>query len=89
MAKKIKDTLVETPKVSYATKIPGETDLWIGSGHIDQIDEIAANLDKSFMEHVTSASIIGIVSYTLISVVLDFYHSWIGAFYIYGSSWFR
>lgn len=34
MAKKIKDTLVETPKVSYATKIPGETDLWIGSGYI-------------------------------------------------------
>ena len=29
--------------------------------YIDQIDEIAANLDKSFMEHVTSASIIGIV----------------------------
>ena len=73
MAKKIKDTLVETPKVSYATKIPGETDLWIGSGHIDQIDEIAANLDKSFMEHVTSASIIGIVSYTLISVVFGFF----------------
>ena len=69
MAKKIKDTLVETPKVSYTTKIPGETDLWV---YIVQIDEIAANLDKSFMEHVTSASIIGIVSYTLISVVLDF-----------------
>ena len=72
--KKIKDTLVETPKVSYATKIPGETDLWIGSGlYIDQIDEIAANLDKSFMEHVTSASIIGIISYTLISVVFGFF----------------
>ena len=41
--------------------------------YIDQIDEIAANLDKSFMEHVTSASIIGIVSYTLISVVFGFF----------------
>lgn len=41
--------------------------------YIDQIDEIAANLDKSFMEHVTSASIIGIVSYTFISVVFGFF----------------
>ena len=72
--KKINDKLIDTPKISYATKIAGEENLWIGTGvYIDQVDKITAQIDKEFASHIAIISIAGVIVYVLISSGFGFF----------------
>ncbi|WP_394996839.1 methyl-accepting chemotaxis protein [uncultured Helicobacter sp.] len=72
--KKVNDKLVDTPKISYATMIAGEKNLWIGTGvYVDQIDQITAHIDEEFASHIASISIVGVIVYVIISSVFGFF----------------
>ena len=72
--KKVNDKLVDTPKISYATMIAGEKNLWIGTGaYVDQINQITAHIDEEFASHIVTISMWGVIVYVIISSGFGFF----------------
>ena len=72
--KKVENELINTLKISYATKLEGISNAFIGTGvYVDDIQKTTQNIDSKFDAELLKVSIFGIITYLIVSLPIAFW----------------
>ncbi|RAX58231.1 hypothetical protein CCZ01_03935 [Helicobacter monodelphidis] len=67
--KKVGNTFVDTPKISYVKNVSGLEDVWIGTGvYVDKLEHMIVEVDNAFQEYLQVAVLLAIIFYILFAI---------------------